>query len=79
LTNLQLDVVDDLAPSIRLAQLDGLELQHTSSFVTAGRVNFNRDGEAVDSIRDLEAVSRIDFTSGLGALSTSAIHFQNRR
>jgi hypothetical protein len=37
LTNLQLDVIDDLASSIRLAQLDGLELQHTSSFVTAGR------------------------------------------
>jgi predicted transcriptional regulator len=37
LTNLQLDVVDDLASSIRLAQLDGLELQHTSSIETATR------------------------------------------
>src|SRR6202035_292413 len=33
LSYLQLDVVHDLATAIRLAQLDSLELQHTSSFL----------------------------------------------
>src|SRR5207245_11520726 len=33
LQDLQVDIIDYLPPSLRLAQLDGLEFEHTASFL----------------------------------------------
>src|SRR2546422_2958585 len=33
LPDLQVDIIDHLPPSIRLAQLDGMEFEHTASFL----------------------------------------------